>query len=447
MSLRMVLILVLALSLGACSQVGGDSANLLSPKNKVEGEVVGVDASSIQLMTEDGVQVNVVFNDGVVISDNHATLNLTDVQVGDKLEVTGEFDATTNSISAVKIEVENDMSGSNDDGNKLLVVGAGLVDAPTAEVEGDVEADSHVEIKGVVSSIAGNVIVVSIVEVEHSTADLGAQISVTVSDAFLKMGSINDITVGASIELKGTIDANNLFTTRVLKIRMPESENGSDDSVGDDDANSDVVDDSGDEVMDDNGDDAMDDTDDMANDDNEQEVKGTVQSIQDNVISVLVQSTDANGATVETVYTVDLSTVKINDNDLAKMAVGVEVEIEGHVDATGAFVISSVEVEDMDDDGDDANEHEVKGTLLSIDGSVIAVSVQSTDTNGAVVETTVLVDLTTVKIRDRHMAALVAGVEVELKGYLDMAGSFIITSVSVEHVGEHSNSGMMPVTE
>ena len=351
---KKLMILMLTLSLTACFHAEDDGhddhEHLQAANGKLEGTVTNVSDTGLSITTEKGDDVT------VVIGTDTVTTGMTGVVVGDVVEIQGVFDPTTNTVVATIVSLDNDPEIKEVD----MVVGAGL-GAPTVElnVSDDQERDGHVEVEGVVSSIAGNAVVVDVIEVEHSTADMGTQLTVMLSADFIKLGAMSDIAVGDEVELKGTLDSNNSFVIRVMKIRAASA---------DDDASDDV---------------------DFDNDEHEMlEVEAVVESFVNGVLIVKVTASDDDSDTnmsvaIDTVVTVDTANVQIHDGDLTGINIGDEVELKGNLDAAGNFVVMAVEVENeekshnssMSNNGMTVSAQKVMGVVTAVGADAISLTV------------------------------------------------------------------------
>lgn len=330
MWLNKLLILLLSLALTACFHASEEDApeddghtdhdhHLQAANSKIEGAVNSLTETGFILDAEDGTQVTVVTNEDTRGDD------LTGLVAGDYVEVDGTLDPATNSVTATKIETDSDPTDAS---QTLIVVAAGL-DKPVVELEVDEvqSSDAHVEVEGVVASVAGNAVVVDITRVEHTTADMGIQMTVMLSDSFIKLGALSDIAVGDEVELKGKLDANNNFVIHVMKVEV------ADDGLGDDDAtteNDDVdEDDTVTEVVSDDEDDdtSTDDADNATDDDDTKveysvEVHATVDSVLANILTATTMASDDNTVAADMQMIIDIANVNIFGADLAGLQAG-----------------------------------------------------------------------------------------------------------------------------
>ncbi|MDH5218037.1 MAG: DUF5666 domain-containing protein, partial [Gammaproteobacteria bacterium] len=341
-----LMILLLSLALTACFHSEDEADDGHDHQHKIEGEVLSVDDTGFSVLTENGDQVAVVITTNTVVADaTDANSNLTDLEVGDLVEVQGNFDANTLTVNAVRIELDNDPV---DDKEPVMVVGAGL-GAPTVSLDVDVEqdADSHVEVHGVVSSVAGNAVVVDVTSVEHTTANVGTQMTVMLSGDFIKLGAMSDIAVGDAVELKGKLDSNNSFVIQVMKVKAVNTIT-SDDDVADE------VDSSGASVDTDDDLETNDDVNSADEDDDTTteavEVKAVVSSLTNGILVVNVTGSKDITIAVNTEITIDTANVQVSGMSVSGLAVGDEVELKGSLDTAGNFVVTAVEVESNDGD-------------------------------------------------------------------------------------------------
>lgn len=439
MKISNILILLSIGTLMACGQL--DQQVNGTQQGKVEGQVSQVDDSSFSMVTNAGDELTVNVSEDTKGNDDSGNgAQLTDLAVGDNVTVHGPVNHETGEVDAIKIDLDND---SANDKEAIMVVGAGL-GAPTVELDTqDLQlADSHIEVEGLVSSIAGNAIVVDIKQIEHSSASLGTQITVMLSDDFIKLGAISEIAVGDKIEIKGKLDDSNNFKIQLMKIEQPGN-SSSDDSASDDsdsDSNSSATSDSQDSSNDSASDDSDDDSsnsasDDSSDDDSSIEVKAVVVSLEGDVLKVSAKSSDDIQITAGDDIVVDTTNMSISGGDKSDLAADVIVELKGTLDDQGNFVINAIRIENEHTEGSNATHtlvQEIKGTVTSVDSDAIAVKVsQAMNLPNVTIDSEVSIDIDSNTVYDSGINPAV-GDSVEIKVNYDENTGFLAIMIDVQ---------------
>jgi len=345
--------------------------NLTRTFAEMEGHVVSIADATHFVMSpkHDGENVNVTLHEGVVIYKEHASTTGTDtsaLQVNDKVEVYGNYDAATLTIEAVRIKVEDENDSEHMqsaegtvvsfDGTNLVMniheadfmpgadtltvditnaffargdssmLSAGVrveiegtwdasgmvFTVAKVEIEGaprddhmdDVHDDMYAEVHGTIDAIDGNLITVTVTKAEDADVMAGDTLTIDTTGAWFKEGDAACLTVGGSLEAKGSIDAGTM-TTQVIEASCG---NGDDDDLP--------------------------------------KVKGTVVSLTDNTLVVTITSLKHFiGDTVPMIgddITIDISTARFTHGVSADLTAGVMVEVKGNW-ADG--VLTAVKVE------------------------------------------------------------------------------------------------------
>jgi hypothetical protein len=332
--------------------------NLVRTFAEMEGHVVSIADATHFVMSpkHSGENINVTLHDSVVIYKEHASATSNDtsaLQVGNEVEVYGNYDATTLTIEAVRIKVDDETSGEHMqsaegtvvsfDGTNLVMdiheadfmpgadtltvdVSAAffargdssmLIEGARVEIEGmwdstgmvftvakveiegaprnddmdNVHDDMYAEIHGDITAIDGNSITVTITKAEDTGAMIGDTLVIDTTNAWFKEGDAACLTVGGSLEAKGSIDMNTM-TAQVVEAECA--------GYGDDDL---------------------------------PKVKGTVVSLTGNTLVLTITSLKHfTGDTVPMVgdaITIDVTTARFKHGVIADLTAGAMVEVKG----------------------------------------------------------------------------------------------------------------------
>jgi hypothetical protein len=274
------------------------------PLAEVKGSVLSVTGTSMMVRSVDpehGGAVGDVLIDitGAVIDDSLVR----GLQIGAMVEVKGSWDGSVLTATLIEGDDANGGSGPDDGGTVDDTVRPGV---PLAAAE----------VKGTVTSITGNSMIVHSTDPEHGGAV--GNVTVDISNAVIDDSLVGGLQIGAMVEVKGSWDGSVLTATL---IEGDDANGGS----GPDDGG--TVDDSvrpGVPLA-------------------AAEVKGTVTSVTGN--TMIVHSTDPeHGGAVGNV-TVDFSGAMIDDSLPSGIVVGLPVEAKGSWDG---FVLTATFVE-LDD--------------------------------------------------------------------------------------------------
>lgn len=344
---------------------------------EVQGRVAGVtDAASFELQRGgEVITVTLQPTATVIVKDTDRIGRDTSVLVsGQAVEVYGDYDPATLTLSAVRVEADADASGT----------GSGT---DLAKVEGWVQA------------FDGANLVIDVREADFMPAAATLEIT-NVANAVFTKGSLASLADGQWVEIKG------LWESPVFSARYIEIEGGRPNwSEGDD------------------GDAAY--APDYA------EVKGTVQAVAGDAVTVTVSKAEHFVPAGDTID-IDVSQAWFKYGDASCLAAGVFLEAKGAVDSAGmdatVVEIASPCGRSGDDSAGEGATAEIKGTVTAVDGDRLTVSVvrakhfvPDTDAVG--------VDIATAWFEHGSRADLAAGELIEVKGVWD--GS-LLTAAKVE---------------
>ncbi|MGZ4808107.1 MAG: DUF5666 domain-containing protein [Thermoanaerobaculia bacterium] len=159
---------------------------------RIEGEVTAISAGSITVKKSTGDEVTVAINaDTIVRGDDH-TLSVTDIKVGDKVEIDAAQNGT--SLTAVRIEVEHD-------------------------------DQRYAEVKGTIKAINGSVLTID--TGNGKTVDVSIT-STTVIRNGDKVGAVSDLKTGDAVEIVAKRNADGSLEALYIEIQ-----GGGDGSQGD----------------------------------------------------------------------------------------------------------------------------------------------------------------------------------------------------------------------
>lgn len=251
-------------------------------QTKIHGEVVSLTDTGFVLLTKDGAEVTVAIDDYTILLLEDG-LTLSELMPGMKVKVFGSVDTETLVINATKVVIDSPDSDSDAstvelegtitavdtaagtitvdvkhaefmpesntvtisisetthfcrgtadilaEGQVVEVKGImqadGTISATSLEIEGaghDGEAShAYAEIKGSVVMLEGTSLSVLISHVDGLDVAVGSEITIDISDAFLKDGTIEDLIVDVMVEVKGTIDDTGTFKPTMVEINIP----------------------------------------------------------------------------------------------------------------------------------------------------------------------------------------------------------------------------------
>ena len=156
-----------------------------NPKDldEIKGTVTAVGTDSITVDTGTGDPVVINVNGDTLVRVNGQTASLTDVKVGDKVEVTTTSDGTT--LTAVRINVEND-------------------------------DERFTEVEGSITNVAGSVVTVQ-------TKKGPVDVSITSSTTF-RGGSVSDLATGVNVEITAKRNSDGSLEALNVEIQKPKDD-------------------------------------------------------------------------------------------------------------------------------------------------------------------------------------------------------------------------------
>lgn len=255
---------------------------LKQTRTKLRGEVQSLTDTGIILLTNEGTEVTVVFDEYTIVLLEDG-LALTDLAPGMKVKVFGSVDTETMVITATKVIIDSPDSDADSstvelegtitaiDGNALtvdvkhaefmpesntltititestnfsrgsadlLALGQdievkgtlqadGSITAISVEIEGaghDTTAtDVYAEIKGSVVSLDGTNLTLTVNHVDGLDLATGSETVIDIASAFIKDGTIDDLMTDVMVEIKGTVDDMGTFNATMVEIKNSSS--------------------------------------------------------------------------------------------------------------------------------------------------------------------------------------------------------------------------------
>jgi hypothetical protein len=177
-------------------------ANSLS---EIEGSVTEVGSDHLKVHTKSGDDVTVAVNADTIIRANDHLAGLTDIKVGDRVNVNARVNAD-GSVTALRIEVEDEHGGGN--GND----------------------DHGAELTGNIASISAGAITVTTGGGSTITVNISATTSIRHGATTL---APSDLKVGNHVEVKGALNADGSIAATSIKVEDIGDDNGH--GNGDDD--------------------------------------------------------------------------------------------------------------------------------------------------------------------------------------------------------------------
>lgn len=334
---------------------------------EIEGRVASIiDTATFELRTRSGtitvgLQATATVTDesrGFVGSDTGA------LSIGQEVEVYGNYDASTLTLSAVQVRIDDDGDG--------------------------VSSFGRAEVEGMVQSFDGTTLVLDVREADFVPATTTLTIS-NVPNAFFTRGALADLGAGQWIEVEGNWE-DPVFTALRIEIE------GGRPNRSDDDTDAGYMDDYA-------------------------EVKGTVQGISGDTITLTLTSFDHFAPITDSIE-VDAGSAWYKYGNSDCLEVGAFIEAKGAITSTGLSA-TVIELESacaagsgspVDDDGD--GPAEVRGTVQEVNGESLTLHIVRaehivTDATG------ITVDISGAWYEYGSPADLTPGALVEVKGAWD----------------------------
>jgi|Deesub1362A_J573_1020465.scaffolds.fasta_scaffold00956_11 hypothetical protein len=260
---------------------------------KVKGDVTEVVSSSTFQMRikNSGTVVTVTLHASGIVFDENTGATATDTSLlrpGQRVDVYGDYNPSGLTIVAVSVKIEEGSAGGH-----------------------------HAEAKGIVTAIDGMIITLDVRKAEHFVPPTST-ITVDISGAIFSKGSLSMLAVGQWIEVKGSWDGSTFFASVVEIEGAPAGGNQNGNWNGNQNGNLNGNYNGGTPYV---------------------EVKGPIQTVNGNIITITVQKYEHFVPPGDTVQA-DVSGAWFKHGSYANLAPGVLVEVKGSWN--GTMIIATV---------------------------------------------------------------------------------------------------------